>query len=487
MSSPSVLLSKDSVASLVGINIKWAYTGLGAIKEISLVYFKNESSPTVLSKDIASGVLKYNIPSGFESGQNYTFRLEVVDVNGLQQYSNKLVLQSPYFMLPPVISAIVGKDAAMQVTLASTTNVLSSADTVEFQLVRSDFEIATINKPYSSGRIYLLTSSDSALLVNGLSYSVACDFQPYDDTRYSAQSEMSNTVYVTPSNTPNGTTPSMTSVGTSTLDLRVTWARPSDFADWSSSFSILLTLHDSANINTVIEVPGDVTEYTVQNVARGVQYLPILRYDNNAGLGVEVQGSGYVNPKCVPDAPMYLGVGASDASAVLSWAPPSFNGQSALLGYKVYKNNSQIADLSANLLTYTATGLTNGFSYDFKVLAYNAIGASAFTDVVSASPYTQMTIVSVVASGKTLTITLSPAGNPIEEVTILALDQDPTSGELSSAHVVIPQNQISQSSSGTIQVIKTFSGFSSSIAYWAVMAQNSVSTASQHSSDLAAV
>lgn len=338
MSSPAIVLSQDLSANLAGINLKWTISGLAAIKESSVVYFKNTQVITVLSQEIASGLLKCNINSGFDSGLPYSFQLQVTDINGVQQSSNTLQLTSPYTMQPPVITGVVGKDQAVQVTLASTTNVISSADLVEFELIRSDYVIIPIYKAYSSSRVYYLTSDDSALLVNGMSYSVACDFSPAssNSVRYSAPSVMSNTVSVTPSNTPNGTQPTVTSVGTSTLDLRMALSRPSDFADWSSSFSILLSLYNnSSGVTLEFQVPGDVTEYTVVNAARGGAYLATLRYDNDAGEGIPVQSINYVTPTSVPDAPQYLSAVAGDASAVLSWVPPVFNGQSALTGYKV--------------------------------------------------------------------------------------------------------------------------------------------------------
>jgi hypothetical protein len=80
MSTPAVTLSHDTNASLGGINLKWSYAGLSTIRELSLVYFENTSEADIVSVDIASGVMKYNLPSGFVSGQTYTFQLQVVDV-----------------------------------------------------------------------------------------------------------------------------------------------------------------------------------------------------------------------------------------------------------------------------------------------------------------------------------------------------------------------------------------------------------------------
>jgi hypothetical protein len=489
-SPPSVTLVQDNAASVAGINLKWSYVSLAAIKEVSLVYFKNVSDSDIVSKEIASGVLKYNINSEFDSGQAYSFQLQIVDINGVMCFSNTLVLTTPWFLAAPVMTGIVGKDAALQVQLQSTANVLTSADTVEFVLKRADNIVFWIIKPFASSGMYQLSSDDKALLVNNTSYRVACMYQPCDaNTRYSAPSDMSASMSAVPSNTPNGVVPSTSSVGTTTLDILTTWARPSDFAEWSDSFSIVLKLQSSAQ-NTVgsftaVTLNSDVTSYTWVNVPRNLTYLVWVQYVNDAGLGVDGRSINYLSVTSVPDAPLVVGAPAGDGSAVLTWYPPSFYGQSVLSGFKIYKNNVLLTTVSPQTTSYSVSDLINGVGYDFKVVAYNAIGDSVPSNVATAYPFAQMAIVSVVPVGKTLTITFNPAGNPIQSVTILAIDQDPSASELSSCMVTIPQNQISQSASGTVQVIYTFAAFSSNLAFWAVVANNSINSCQQQSSNQA--
>jgi len=55
MSVPSATLTQDLASSLSGVNLKWALAGLGTIKELSLIYFKNSSDADIASMDIASG------------------------------------------------------------------------------------------------------------------------------------------------------------------------------------------------------------------------------------------------------------------------------------------------------------------------------------------------------------------------------------------------------------------------------------------------
>ena len=108
--TPSVVLSQDLASALAGINLKWVNTGLSTIREVSLVYFQNVPNADIGCKDIASGLLKCNLPSGFISGQMYSFQLQIVDVTGVMVFSNTLVVTSAWMLVPPIIDSFSGGD-----------------------------------------------------------------------------------------------------------------------------------------------------------------------------------------------------------------------------------------------------------------------------------------------------------------------------------------------------------------------------------------
>ena len=155
--SSSVVLSQDLATSLPGVNLKWAYANLGVIKEISLIYFKNTSDADIISMDVASGLVRYNMASGFQSGQAYTYQLQVVDVSNNTAYSNALVLTAPWILAPPTVSSVVGLDSALRVQLALTSNQFSAGSTVEFILKRADNVVFWIVKPIVGGGLYTLS------------------------------------------------------------------------------------------------------------------------------------------------------------------------------------------------------------------------------------------------------------------------------------------------------------------------------------------
>ncbi len=75
--------------------------------------------------------------------------------------------------------------------------------------------------------------------------------------------------------------------------------------------------------------------------------------------------------KTAPEDVTNLEATTGDGQVGLTW-DASANTAGDLAGYKLYKDGVSIADLGATATGYTATGLTNGTSYAFKVTAFDA-------------------------------------------------------------------------------------------------------------------
>lgn len=119
----------------------------------------------------------------------------------------------------------------------------------------------------------------------------------------------------------------------------------------------------------------------------------------------------------IPQAPTAVVATAGDASATVSWTAPTDDGGSAILGYTVTSSPGGItATVSAPSSTATLSGLANGTSYTFTVVATNSVGDSAPSAVSSSvTPATFPNVpTGVVATASDTSATVSwtaPAGD----------------------------------------------------------------------------
>lgn len=81
-----------------------------------------------------------------------------------------------------------------------------------------------------------------------------------------------------------------------------------------------------------------------------------------------------------PAAPSNLTATAGDASVTLSWSPSG----SSVSAYYVYRNGSQVAQTSST--SFTDSGLTDGTSYSYYVVAKGSGGTSPPSNTVTATP-----------------------------------------------------------------------------------------------------
>ena len=120
----------------------------------------------------------------------------------------------------------------------------------------------------------------------------------------------------------------------------------------------------------------------------------------------------------VPGAPGILSVSVNDTGKLdVSWDAPDSNGGSAVTGYEVqWKESSDSWDTPAEVsettvtgTSHTATGLTDGVGYTFRVFAVNTVGDGSASDDASGTPRetTAPTVSSATVDGATLTLTFS--------------------------------------------------------------------------------
>jgi hypothetical protein len=102
-----------------------------------------------------------------------------------------------------------------------------------------------------------------------------------------------------------------------------------------------------------------------------------------------INANNSINPGSVPDAPSGLGVGALSTSEIgLGWTDNADDES----GFKIERKTglagsySHIATVAADVESYDDTGLNEGTSYYYRVLAFNAAGDSAPSEDNATTP-----------------------------------------------------------------------------------------------------
>lgn len=478
--SASIVLSQNMNSSQDGVNLSWQVSNMAPLKEVTLIYYKNTSDSNLQSLDISPANSQQNL--NLESGASYSFQLQITDTSNVTNYSNTLELSAPYVLSAPVIASFVGRDGAIDLVVQNVGNTLSSADSVEFVLKKSNNALFWIIKQYQSSGNYTLSGADNALLVNNQSYRIACMYQPAgNNALYSSPSDMSNSMTVIPSNLPNvPTNVSIASVGTVSPALKVMWTQPSDYSEWSNSFEIVLGLQNSlTNVFSYVVVnTSSIVEYTFTGLSRDTPYRANVMYRNASGDGDVSAPLTAVMLTTVADAPLIGSYQEGDEEITVNWSAPAYAGNSAITGYLLYRNASLIATLG-NVLTATdvRTGF-NGVDATYTVKAVNAIGNSALSNEVIANPYGDCSVENVVINGKTLQMTFKPNGRAIAKIFIVAMDSNPSEADVpTNFFFEVPAGSISAAVTGTFNLSKTFSSFSDNVSFYCVICNNANSSA----------
>jgi hypothetical protein len=184
------------------------------------------------------------------------------------------------------------------------------------------------------------------------------------------------------------------------------------YVSWSgsnaNSYSITVKRADNS---TIVYGPEITTlpEQTINGLSLGTTYnievSPNSRSDRLGQFGLTSTKS-YLHAT-VPSAPTNVSGTKGNAQVALTWTAPASTNGSAITGYKVrYSTNGGVSWLPATPLStgstsnsYTVTGLTNGTSYIFQVLATNAKGDSLWsTSSASIIPEIVPTKIAVTAS-----------------------------------------------------------------------------------------
>jgi hypothetical protein len=175
----------------------------------------------------------------------------------------------------------------------------------------------------------------------------------------------------------------LSAIGVSSNSIDLSW---NDNSTDEDGFKIERST-DGINFNQIADVGIDIISYTDIGLASGTTYHYRVRAYNAAGNSPYSNVVNATTTQTVPAAPTFLSATALKKRKIqLNWTDNATNES----GFKIERslngtNWSQIAQVGANVQTYTNSNLKAGTTYYYRVRAYNGSGNSGYSNTANAT------------------------------------------------------------------------------------------------------
>ena len=299
------------------------------------------------------------------NGTTYTFQVVATSALGSSAPGTSNPITPATVPQPPGSVNVTGGDSQASVTWTVPTNGGSAIT----GYIVTPYIGTSAGTPVNAGPS--ATSTTVTGLVNGTTYT----FQVV------ATNALGNSSAATSSAVTVGTPPGPPTNVTATAgnaQATVSWNAPSNNGGLAIS-SYTVTPYIGTTAGTPVTTNGTTTTKTVTSLNNGVTYT--FQVTATSTLGTSTAGtSNAATPSTVPDAPGSVTATGAIGQATVSWTAPA-NGGAAITGYTItpYVGTTAgtPASADASATSTIITGLVNGTTYTFQVVAANVAGNSA--------------------------------------------------------------------------------------------------------------
>ena len=299
--------------------------------------------------------------TGLNAGTSYTFKVVATNSAGNSPISSASSSVTPYTVpgAPTIVEAVAGARTA---TISWTAPASNGGSTITGYTVNSVF----------GGFSATVGGTATSATVTGLMDGVTYTFTVVATNAAGSSSASSQSSSVIPYRVPAA--PTDVSGVAGNRRVTVSWTAPTDNG---GSAITGYTVTSSPGGITASSANGTTTTATVTNLTNGTPYTFTVVAINAGGSSSASAPSSSITPYTVPGKPTGLSAVPGNAQATISWTAPTNNGGSAITGYTVTSSPGGISiDLSGSATSGTVTGLTDGITYMFMVVATNAAGSS---------------------------------------------------------------------------------------------------------------
>jgi uncharacterized protein (TIGR02145 family) len=343
-------------------------------------------------------------------GDGYNFKIRAKNYLGWSPWSSFYsAYNSPLAPEPPRITSVTALNAQVSVAFSA----FSRGSPITRYTVTSSPDGITE------------TGESSPLVVTGLTNGTTYTFKVVATNAIGNSEASMDSTPVTPYSVPSA--PTITSVTAGNARVSVAFNLP------ASNGGSPITSYTVASSPDGITETGESSPLVVTGLTNGVTYTFKVVATNAAGDSVDSNESNTVSPCAVPNAPTITSVTAGNAQVSVAFTVPASNG-CTVTGYTVASSPVGFTATEASS-PIVVTGLTNGVTYTFKVVATNAAGNSVDSNesntVIPSTFPDAPTITSVTAGNAQVSVAFnlpaSNGGSPITSYTVRAYPP-PSSG-----------------------------------------------------------
>ncbi len=367
--APSSLLA--TAVSNTQINLKW--TNNSTNEDSFKIERKLSLAATYTQIAMAGANVTSYSDTGLTPNAAYSYRVRAFNTSGNSAYSN--VASATTFPNPPAapgsLTATGGKGQINLVWADSANNEDG------FKIERKASAAGTF------GQIATVGANVTSYSNTGLGTNSTYHYRvrAYNMGGHSAYSSEANAT--TLPNLPKAPG-NLTANAISSSQIDLAWADSSNNED---GFKIERRLSTEAAYTEIATVGAEVMSFSNTGLTANSQYFYRVRAFNAGGNSAYSNAANATTQIAPPAAPGSLTVTGSKGQINLVWADSSNNEA----GFKIERKASaagtfgQIATVSANVTSYSNTGLGANATYHYRVRAYNAGGHSAYSNEANAT------------------------------------------------------------------------------------------------------
>ncbi len=429
--TPDASTALSATAGNAQVALTWSapvWNGGSVITDYVIEYkLDSDSSWTIFSDAVSTATSTTVI--GLINGSLYNFRVSTVNAVGPGSASTPA--NSTPVTIPGAPLSLLAVKGDTQATISfSPPNSDGGSAILDYTVTASD-------------NIHFGTGTSSPIIVTGLTNGTAYIFTvtARNAVGTGPASVVSNSV--TPATVPGA--PTMDMPVASNGQVALSWTAPaSDGFDAITDY-VVDYLDPISGWTTFADGTSPNTGATVTGLTNGVSYYFRVSARNSMGTGA-VSNIVSATPITVPGAPTINLVTAGNTQVIVNFTAPADNGGSPITGYTVTSSPDGHTG-TGTASPITVTGLSNGTSYTFTVIATNAAGSGpasvASNSVIPITVPSQPTAVSAVAGNMQATVTFmapnSNGGSPITGYTVTSIPSggtDSNAGSTNLSHIV---------------------------------------------------